>query len=65
MKGMKKLIASLLVILMLAGCGGGQGGGGGTSDGTKIRVLTHMSNQISAIKETFEQETGITVEVDN
>lgn len=65
MKGMKKLIASLLVILMLAGCGGGQGGGGGTSDGTKIRVLTHMSSQISAIKETFEQETGITVEVDN
>ena len=65
MKRIKMLIAALTAIVMLAGCGGGQEGGDSASDGSKIRVLTHMSNQISAIKEAFEQETGITVEVDN
>ena len=65
MKRFKQFVAASLAILMLAGCGGGSGSGGGSSDSKKIRVLTHMSDQITAIKETFEQETGITVEVDN
>ncbi len=63
----KKLVALLalsLTVGLLSGCGGSDKGEEESSD-TTIRVLTHMANRIDEIKSAFEEETGLTVEVDN
>ena len=66
-KEMKKFGSILVVLAMvttlIAGCGNKEQGE--QADGKKIRVLTHMGEQITAIKDSFEKEYGVTVEVDN
>ena len=66
-KEMKKFGSILVVLAMvttlIAGCGNKEQGE--QADGKKIRVLTHMGEQMTAIKDSFEKEYGVTVEVDN
>lgn len=66
---MKKFIAMMLALVlalsMLAGCGNKDNADTPTDgEGKTIRVLTHMESSFNAVKDAFEQKTGIKLEVD-
>lgn len=59
------LVAFAMAATLITGCGSKGQENGEQADGKKIRVLTHMGEQMTAIKDSFEKEYGVTVEVDN
>jgi len=72
------VMSILLMVTLMSGCNSssetsdnttaGEGSAGGSqiaaTEGTTIKLLTHYNEEIDAIKSVFEEETGITVEVD-
>lgn len=65
-KCISMLLALVLAVSMLAGCGSKDNASKPDkgSDGKTIRVLTHMDGSFNAVKDAFEQATGIKLEID-
>lgn len=65
-KCISMLLALVLAVSMLAGCGSKDNASKSDtgSDGKTIRVLTHMDGSFNAVKDAFEQATGIKLEID-
>lgn len=65
-KCISMLLALVLAVSMLAGCGSKDNASKSDtgSDGKTIRVLTHMGGSFNAVKDAFEQATGIKLEID-